>query len=100
MCWGLDPKGLWQHMSLLSSVAELFLDVYAFRASFFPPFCFSVGWTGKGSHMQLVSVEQIRHFPFSKNKSQSAGGTESTVTFLLSLALPSAAALLLFFSER
>lgn len=46
--------------------------------------------------MQLVLVEQIRHFPFSKNKSQSAGGMESTVTFLLSLALLSAAALLLF----
>lgn len=56
-----------------------------------------MGWTGKSSHVQL---EQIRHFPFSKNKSQSAGGIESTVTFLLSLALLSAAALLLFFGGK
>lgn len=59
-----------------------------------------MGWTGKSSHVQLVLVEQIRHFPFSKNKSQSFVGMESTVTFLLSPALLSAAALLLFFGGK
>lgn len=74
-------------MSLLSSVSELFLVVYASCASFSPPFCFSMGWTGKSFHVQLLLVEQIRHSPFLKNKSQSVGGMESRITFLLSLAL-------------